>query len=702
MSGTTDSTSGAAPTVGAAPVRLRGRRTATVASGWLRGNQLGLLVMALLAGLVAGFGAVGFRYLIFLFTWVATGRFLPLAGVHASDHLPELGRWFYWLIPVLGGIIYGPVIYKFAREARGHGVPEVMIAVAENGGRIRPQVAFVKAFASALCIGTGGSVGREGPIVQIGSSLASTLGQLVRMPESRLRILVACGAAGGISATFNAPITGVFFAFELILREFSIAALFPIFVSSMVADVVSRQFFGSRPFFSTIPHPFPQTLSVHHIYTYLLIAVLGLVAGLIGVAFKTLLYKVEDTCDAVWAKRPEWARPAVGGIVFGLLIFALPQLYGVGYPVMGEVVGDPSHYLLLFVIVLAIGKMVAVSLTMGIGGSGGVFAPSLFTGAMAGTAFGMIVHAIFGAATGPPALYGMVAMGAVFASSAQAPLTSLASVVEMTGDFALTLPVMLAVGISAAVSKHLTYGTIYTTKLLRRGTDIERPKPSSALLQMTVRDAMQTFDGALLLHALANGEAPAAGVDASVWPALAGPVLRSRVPQALFGEETLAQALRQLVLYGRDGLPVVSADTSELIGWITNRDVLAAVAERLRAATAEIEQGELSANFGAPDAQARLHTPSTPLTGYQIVEITITDGTIATGRRVGDVAWPNGRLVVATTHHGRTRAVRDDTELHAGDGITVLVPAGGEPGDQAAPKPAPPSAANNQEGAQQP
>jgi H+/Cl- antiporter ClcA len=162
-----------------------------------------------------------------------------------SAHLPWLGLAFFVVAPVLGGLIYGPLIYRYAREARGHGVPEVMIAVSDNGGRLRPQVSVIKALASALCIGTGGSVGREGPIVQIGLALASGFGQWVKMPESRMRILVACGAGGGIAATFNAPITGVFFGVEIILREFSIDAMFTVMLSAMIADVVAIPFLCS-------------------------------------------------------------------------------------------------------------------------------------------------------------------------------------------------------------------------------------------------------------------------------------------------------------------------------------------------------------------------------------------------------------------------------------------------------------------------
>ena len=446
-------------------------------SGWLGGNRLGLAVMALIVGGGAGLGAAVFRELIYAFTWLATGYTQFGQQGHApSLHLPSLGIFFVLVIPVVGGLLYGPLIQRFAREARGHGVPEVMLAVAENGGRIRPQVTIVKALASAICIGTGGSVGREGPIVQIGSALASTLGQLVRMSEGRLRIIVACGAAGGIAATFNAPITGLFFGFEIVLREFSLDALFATGLAAVTGDVISRAFFGSAPFFTQVPHD----LVLVNDSAYLLVAVLALGAGLIGVGFKTFLYWLEDVADEVWKGRPEWARPAVGGVALGLVLLALPQMYGVGYPVMGKALA--GQYALWFIAVLMLGKILAASLTLSIGGSGGVFAPSLFIGAMAGMAFGTVAHHLFGPAIGPPpALYAVVAMGGVFAAAAQAPLTAIASVAEMTGNFTLTLPIILACGIAAAVSKQLTYGSIYTTKLLRRGIDIEQPKTTSAL-----------------------------------------------------------------------------------------------------------------------------------------------------------------------------------------------------------------------------
>ena len=437
---------------------------------WLRGSPFGLAGVALIVGAGAGLGAVGFRWLIFSLTWLVTGQEeFGQRGRVASPHLPWLGTWFLLLVPAAGGLLYGPLIFRFAREARGHGVPEVMMAVAKKDGRIRPQVSVVKALASALCIGTGGSVGREGPIVQIGSALASSFGQLARLPGPKLRILVACGAAAGISATFNAPITGVLFGLELILRQFAIDAVCPVILSAVVAGVIGRAFFGSALIFSQMPHD----LVIAHDVDYLLVAALGLAAALIGMGFQAVLYQAENVCDTVWKGRPEWARPAVGGVLLGLVLLALPQMYGVGYPVMNQAIA--GHEVLWFLLILMAAKMFTASLTIGIGGSGGVFAPSLFTGAMAGTAFGIIVHHLFGPAAGAPAAYGVIAMGAVFAAAAQAPLTSIASVVEMTGNYGLTLPVMLAVGVAAMLARRLSQGTIYTEKLLRRGIDIEAP-----------------------------------------------------------------------------------------------------------------------------------------------------------------------------------------------------------------------------------
>jgi len=636
---------------------------------WLAVTKLGLVVTALLVGAVAGLGAAGFRDLIYLFTWLFTGRSAyGQLGHQPSLHLPSLGIWFVLVAPVVAGLLYGPLIARFAPEARGHGVPEVMLAVAENGGRIRPQVSLVKALASALCIGGGGSVGREGPIVQIGSAFASTLGQLTRMSEGRMRVIVACGAAGGISATFNAPLTGLFFGFEIVLKEFSAEALAATILSAVTADLISRAFFGSAAFFASVPHNLP----IINDYSFLLIALLGLIAGGIGVLFQKTLYRGEDTADALWQRWPQWLRPVAGGFLLGGLLLLLPEMYGGGYPVMDRVFA--GNYVLLFVLVLLAGKILATSLTLWIGGSGGVFAPSLFIGSATGTAFGIVCHHLFGAAIGPVALYGVVGMGAVFAGAAQSPLTAIASVAEMTGNFTLTLPIMLACGLASQLAKQVTHGSIYTTKLLRRGINIERPKAIGALRALTVEQVMQP------LHAIGDqprefrGDHSATGTfDPVAWQQLVGPVTLSRRPQVLFADEDLEQARRQLVLYGRDGLPVLSHD-GQLEGWVTRADILRALTTKLESTEQEIRDGAAATEATTGSSPATGPTPTRPLPGYELLELRVNPDSPALGRRISEIHWPDGSAVVALTHGREVHAAAPELRLHPGERVLVLAP----------------------------
>ena len=325
--------------------------------------------------------------------------------------------------------------------------------------------------------------------------------------------------------------------------------------------------------------------------------------------------------------------------------------------------------------------MATASLTIGIGGSGGVFAPSLFTGAMAGTAFGVIAHHAFGPAVGAPAIYGVVAMGAVFAAAAQAPLTAIASVVEMTGNFGLTLPIMLAVGVAAGVSKRLTYGTIYTTKLLRRGTDIERPRPASLLQVLTVADTMQPVPHPLGTprdrrpsgHPAQDGPVGPLNADHQ-WTRPLGRLVDLRVPQVLQGQETLEQALRQLVLYGPDGLPVLSPDRRQVIGWITSNDVIDALAARLAAYPRDAAQANTAAEWAKDEPSASLKNPPDPLPGHEIAEIAITDSSRWRDQPVGEAEWPAGATPLAVTRRHRTRPAHPDTALRVGDHVIVLVP----------------------------
>ncbi len=447
----------------------------------IRSNELVFGVfLAVVVGVIAGFGAVIFRWLINTFQSLFFG-----AG---ASYLGFLGQYYIILLPALGGLIVGVLVHFGAREAKGHGVPEVMEAVAVQGGRIRPRVAVIKSLASSICIGSGGSVGREGPIVQIGSSAGSTVGQWLHLSDEWARTLVACGAAGGISATFNTPIGGVFFAMEIILGRFVTPKFGFVVISSVAADLISHIFLGDQPSFGIAPY---TMISYWEILPY---AMLGILAGLVAVGFIRALYKCEDVFNA-W-RIPEYIKPAIGGIGIGLIGLYSHDLFGVGYgdvywvstmSVNQALLGEIALQALVILLVL---KIMATSLTLGSGGSGGVFAPSLFIGAMLGGAFGTIAHHLFPSSIATSGAYALVGMAAVFAGTARAPITSIIMLFEMTMSYTLILPLMIAVVISTVVTRSLSRETIYTAKLMRRGIDIRRLEETSPMRTVTAGEVM--------------------------------------------------------------------------------------------------------------------------------------------------------------------------------------------------------------------
>jgi len=437
----------------------------------LTGETRLLVLLAVTIGVGSGLGAYAFRWLIGFvhhILWERGATLLPWA---------PLGTL---LVPAVGGALVGPLVYWFAREAKGHGVPEVMLAIAQQGGRIRLRVVLVKAVASALCIGSGGSAGREGPIVQIGSALGSALGQLFRLPPELLRTVLAAGAAGGIAATFNAPIAGVLFSLEVILREFSARAFSVVVLASVTATVISRALLGNSPAF------FVPAYELRSPWELLFYAVLGVLAALVARAFVWVLYRSEDLFDA-WAI-PEYLKPIAGGFCVGLIGLALPQVFGVGYETVEQVLRGPVPVVLLGALV--VGKLVATSLTLGSGGSGGVFSPSLFMGAALGSGVGTFCHWLFPAVTAASGAYALVGMAAVFGGAAHAPITSILILFEMTGDYRIILPLMTAVVISTLVSHLLSRETVYTIKLRRRGIDILTPPRPDPLAHIHVVDVM--------------------------------------------------------------------------------------------------------------------------------------------------------------------------------------------------------------------
>jgi len=445
-------------------------------SGLRQTERLYMVLVAVVLGLLGGLGAVAFRRFIEWVNLIAWRQ-----GPVTLEYLAGLPWWWKILAPAAGGLIVGFITYYVASEARGHGVPEVMESVALKGGRIRPRVVLAELVASGITIGSGGSVGREGPIVQIGASLGSTIGQWLKLDPRRLRTLVGCGAAAGIAATFNAPVAGALFALEIILGDFGVAYFSPIVISSVAATVVSRGILGDVPAFE-IP-----TYSLVHASELFAYAGLGIMAGLVALAFIRSI----DTSEKLFERLrfPGPIKTVIGGAAVGIIGISAPQVFGVGYEAITQAL--TGNMVWQFMLALVVLKMLAVSLTIGSGGSGGVFAPSLYIGAMLGGGVGTLVQILWPTSTAGVGAYALVGMGAVVAAGTHAPITAIIIIFELTGDYKIILPLMISCIIATLLATRLQHASIYTIKLLHRGIDLQRGKVANVLQHVEVRDVMR-------------------------------------------------------------------------------------------------------------------------------------------------------------------------------------------------------------------
>ncbi len=441
-----------------------------------RENVIALLIIAILIGVTTGALAVGFRYLLLLATDLCWGN--PFDVIGAARSLP----WYLVVaIPLAGGLVVGPVVAFVAPETRGAGVPEVIEAVVTREGRIRHRTTLVKLFTTVVSIGSGASVGREGPIVHMGSSVGSSIAQLTGLAAEWRRVFLACGAAAGIAATFNAPMAGMLFAAEIILVDFQVSYLSHIAISAVSATVVSHHFLGSLPAFDA-----PQfTLASY--WEIPLYFILGTLAGFVAIGFIQAISQVENTFDR-W-RMPIFLRPALGGTLVGLLAVASPQVLGVGYQSINLVLSAQAAVgVMASVIVL---KLLATSLSVGAGFSGGIFAPSLVLGAMLGGLFGSLAGHLFPDLTADFPAYGLVGMGAVVAGTTLAPITAIFTIFELTYNFEIILPLMTScIASLVVVQKYYGY-SIYETKLLKKGIRIVRGHDVDLLRSMRVSEFME-------------------------------------------------------------------------------------------------------------------------------------------------------------------------------------------------------------------
>ncbi len=661
-----------------------------------------LLIMAIVVGIATGLAAVFFIRLIGFIQVAAYGG--------AEQFLPGPGRLWFILIPVGGGLFVGPIIAKFAMEAKGHGVPEVMQALILRGGRIRPRVALAKIVASALCIGTGGSAGREGPIVQVGSALGSTVGQWLRLSDQRIKNLVACGAAAGIAATFNAPIAGVVFAIEVLLSELQVAVFGNVVVSAVAASIVSRIFLGARPAFEV------PSYVMHSSWEILLYAVLGLAAALVGILFIRMLYYAEDVFDRL--PIPLWLKPAIGSLLLGLLAFAYPHMgsvlhvsandmklglplvenyphvFGSGFLFLEEVLHGRAPFLLLFLLIFL--KPLATSFTLGSGNSGGVFAPSLFTGAMLGGSFGYVVMHLFPGLTIEVGAYALVGMAAVFSATARAPLTSMLIVFEMSNDYRLILPLMAAGMVASTFAQWLQSESIYTLKLSKRGIRFEQGRDMDIMQTVQVQEVMnknpvsvQDQQSVADLFAAVQethlGGFPVLTSDNKLYgmvtmqdmertiQAMERTLERKEVnlrdlrvwdvatpdPVTVFPDEPIWSAIRKMAPRDLARLPVVARNNPrQFVGLISRSDIVRAY--------------DVGLMRKQKDQLARDRSALRKVTGLDFLELKVEPGCEAAGKKLADMRLPRNTNVVSILRDGVALVPDGSTAILPGDAITVL------------------------------
>jgi CIC family chloride channel protein len=435
-----------------------------------------LLAFAVGIGLLAALGALAFRSLIELFQLLFWS-----SGASFTEQVIASPWWLRLGVPVLGGLIAGPVITFLVPEAKGPGVPEVIVSVTSLQSTIRHRVTFLKGLVTSLLLGTGASVGREGPIVQIGASVGSSLAQLFGMRPELRRLCLACGAAAGISATFNAPIAGSLFAMEIILMNIEVSFISHIVVASITGSVLARTFWGQFPVFEVMPF---FLLSNWELGIYLC---LGLVSGLAAICFVRLIFGLDSAFSKL--PLPEWLKPAVGGLGLGLMALQLPEVLGVGYETVNAALTESLGLGLALVLLGA--KLLATSLCIGSGMSGGIFAPSLFLGAMLGTAVGLAATAVLPDLAVSPAFFALAGMGAMVSGTTLAPITAIVTIFELTLQYQIILPLMLTC-ISATVVVRFLFGySAYEMKLLRRGINIVRGHDVGILRNLMVRDFMR-------------------------------------------------------------------------------------------------------------------------------------------------------------------------------------------------------------------
>jgi CIC family chloride channel protein len=627
--------------------------------------------LALGIGLASGIGVYIFKFLIDYFN--------KLFFTDISDILTPWINWGVLFLPILGGLLVGLVRHFFVGEEKYHGVAGIMEATALTGGRLRYNRIPAKTIASALSIGSGASVGPEDPSVQIGASIGSMVGQKLRLSDDTIRTLVAGGAAAGIAAAFNAPIAGVFFALEVILGQIGATSMGAIVISAVASAVVTQALSGSQPAFIVPKYAFNSAWELPLYFG------LGLLAGPLAALYVRLVYLAQDMFKK-W-RFPNWLKPAVAGVAIGFTGIFLPQVFGVGYESIEKILGGENLGVLLL-IALVIAKLILTPISIGGGFMGGVFAPSLFLGAMLGAAYGTIAGSLLPGMALSTAAFGMVGMAAVLAGAVHAPLTAIILLFEMTNDYRIILPLMFSVVVSMLISQILQRDSVYTLGLTRKGIRLNRGRDIEVLQAIKVEEVMQAHPPVLLeSDSLEHAEKifneskrytlPVINLFGDLCGVLTIRDLErahereqpadhifeifTRNPVTAFPDENINQVLLKMSPLDLGRLPVVSREKpTQLIGWLRRNDILHAyeiAITRQAALRHSVHQVRLDA-FSSDQVN--------------VMEVTVQPNSYCANHLVNEVNFPKESMIATLRRGRRTIIPRGDTLLRAGDVLIVV------------------------------
>ena len=625
----------------------------------------GFLAISALVGVGVGLGAAA---LIYLVDWAAD-LFIPFV----TD---QRRLWIFLTVPT-GFLLAWVLARRLAPEIAGDGVPEAVAALEVHGGRMRGRVVPLKILATVATIGSGGSAGREGPIVQIGAAVGSVISRRFNLGEDQVRSLVAAGAGAGIGAAFNAPIAGMLFALEVILSSFAVRHMSSIVIASITAAVTTRTIVGSELELQT---------GVYRLQSFgelVLYAGLALVVVLIGLVFLNLVGRL-DTFARANGRALGFLRPLAAGLVVAGLIFVEPRLFGSGQSVINVfLAGGDGSSAWWALIALALGKAVATSLTTTSGASGGAFMPSLFMGAAVGTGFALLVGEIWPSPVESGA-FAVVGMAAMFAVVGRAPLTAILMVFEVTGarDYELILPLMLTATLGTFLAERFHPDSIYSMVLRHMGIKVRKSGEVDLLDTIQVGSVMASnpqvcgtgdplADVEDRLHRTRSHGLPVLEADRLVGIITLSDIARASPgqvcvadamthrPATVVPSTPVSTALERMAVLGVGRLPVVSEEDPQLlVGVFRREDAVRAYHEAL------------TSNTDAELQRARLAQRTDPGAGYY--EFRIPPGSMADGRSIREVAWPEGSTLVSIRREREVQVPSGDTVLLKGDVVTAF------------------------------